>query len=402
MVDTTSDPQETLQRSGAFEQAPSESEEWSRLVMEAAPTGMIMVDSGGRIVLANAQVEKLFGYLRRELIGQPVDMLVPEGFRTQHPQLRTGFLDAPQARSMGAGRDLYGLRKDGTQVPVEIGLSRLETPAGKFVLSSIVDITERKQAEDALRAVQTELEERNSELMAQGDMVRTLSGRLLQAQDEERRHIARELHDGVGQLLAAIAMNLSIVESEKERLSPIAAKSVEDNLRLVGQVSKDIRTTSYLLHPPLLDEIGLESALAWYVEGFAQRSKIVVSLELSPDLGRLPRDVELSIYRIVQECLTNIHRHSKSLTATVRLYRSAGEVKVEVKDQGKGIPPEKQLEISSGEASGMGLRGMLERVRLIGGTFDIQSDGRGTLIAVALPLILGRAEINRAFPGPRS
>src|SRR5579864_1399885 len=402
MVDTTSDPQETLQRSGAFEQAPSESEEWSRLVMEAAPTGMIMVDSVCRIVLANAQVEKLFGYLRRELIGQPVDMLVPEGFRTQHPQLRTGFLDAPQARSMGAGRDLYGLRKDGTQVPVEIGLSRLETPAGKFVLSSIVDITERKQAEDALRAVQTELEERNSELMAQGDMVRTLSGRLLQAQDEERRHIARELHDGVGQLLAAIAMNLSIVESEKERLSPIAAKSVEDNLRLVGQVSKDIRTTSYLLHPPLLDEIGLESALAWYVEGFAQRSKIVVSLELSPDLGRLPRDVELSLYRIVQECLTNIHRHSKSLTATVRLYRSAGEVRLEVKDRGKGIPPEKQLEISSGEASGMGLRGMLERVRLIGGTFDIQADGRGTLIAVALPLILGRAEINRAFPGPRS
>jgi two-component system, NarL family, sensor kinase len=127
--------------------------------------------------------------------------------------------------------------------------------------------------------------------------------------------------------------------------------------------------------------------LKWYVEGFAQRSKIVVSLELAPDLGRLPRDVELSLYRIVQECLTNIHRHSRSLTATVRLYHSAGEVRLEVKDQGKGIAPERQLEISSGEASGVGLRGMLERVRLIGGTFDIQSDGSGTLIAVALPLM---------------
>jgi len=362
-------------------------EEWSRLVMEAAPTGMIMVDSAGRIVLVNAQVEKLFGYLREELVGKSVEILVPAGFRTQHPQLRTGFLHAPQARPMGAGRDLYGLRKDGIQVPLEIGLSPLETPAGKFVLSSVVDISEREQAEDSLRAVQTELEERNSELTAQADMVRALSGRLLQAQDEERRRIARELHDGVGQLLAAMAMNMSIVESEKEKLSPTAARCVEDNLGLIGQVSKDIRTTSYLLHPPLLDEVGLESALEWYVEGFAQRSKIVVSLELAPDLGRLPHDVELSLYRIVQECLTNIHRHSRSLTAAVRLYHSAGEVRLEVKDQGKGIPPEMQLEISSGEASGVGLRGMLERVRLIGGTFDIQSDGSGTLIAIALPLM---------------
>ena len=188
---------------------------------------------------------------------------------------------------------------------------RLMTGLGKFassayqVLALLRDITERKQAEEAIKE-------------------KELSARLLKLQDEERRRIARELHDGVGQLLAAMSMNASRVNGEKANLSPDAARCAEENSKLIEQVSADIRTMSYLFHPPLLDEMGLDSALKWFIDGFAERSKITANLELPADWERLPQEYELCLFRIAQECLTNIHRHSGSLTALVRLLRSPG------------------------------------------------------------------------------
>jgi two-component system NarL family sensor kinase len=212
-----------------------------------------------------------------------------------------------------------------------------------------------------------------------------LSARLLKLQDEEKRRIARELHDGVGQLLAAMSMNAGRLDDEKAQLSPETARCVEENAKLLEQVSTEIRTMSYLFHPPLLDELGLDSALQWYVEGFAERSKIAAKLELPADGERLPQDHELCLFRITQECLTNIHRHSGSSNALVRLLRSPGEIKLEVSDDGKGLDQETQSKIASGETVGVGLRGMRERVRQLGGSLEIRSNGHGTIVIATMP-----------------
>jgi two-component system, NarL family, sensor kinase len=204
-------------------------------------------------------------------------------------------------------------------------------------------------------------------------------------QDDERRRIARELHDSVGQMLAALGMNLAAVGTDIERLTKIS-NTVNDSASLVKELSKEVRTISHLLHPPLLDEAGLASALRWYVEGFAQRSKIEVDLEFPEDFGRLPREAETAIFRTVQECLTNIHRHSESPTATIRIAASDHHVRVEVEDRGKGIPPEKQFEMTSTGTPGVGIRGMRERLRQLGGSLDIHSNGKGTLIVAQLPV----------------
>jgi two-component system, NarL family, sensor kinase len=183
-----------------------------------------------------------------------------------------------------------------------------------------------------------------------------------------------------------VNMNLAHVSREASSLSPDAAKALADNASLLEQISTEIRTISHLLHPPLLDEVGLESALQWYIDGFSERSKIQVALELPEDFGRLPRNLEITLFRVVQECLTNIHRHSGSSTAAIRVARSEKEVRLEVRDEGKGIPVETQTTLASGRLSGVGLRGMHERLRQMGGLLDVQSNGRGTLVLATLPI----------------
>lgn len=257
------------------------------------------------------------------------------------------------------------------------------------------EIWERSQAEKRLRARERELEalhaqladrvrERTADLNIAVEGLRHLSARLLQAQDDERRRLARELHDSVGQLLAAISMNISTVRSTP--LTPVAAAAAEENAKLVEQISSEIRTMSHLLHPPLLDEAGLASALRWYVDGFSTRSKIEVNCEVAGDFGRLPEDMEIAIFRMVQECLTNIHRHSESSTAVVRVAQEDGSVQVEIRDAGKGIPPEKKLALGSLQQSGVGFRGMRERIQQLGGVLEIQSDGHGTVVKASMPV----------------
>jgi signal transduction histidine kinase len=215
--------------------------------------------------------------------------------------------------------------------------------------------------------------------------LRNLSARLLQVQDEERRRIAREMHDSVGQLVAAISMNLGAVRKQSDKLDAKGAKAVAETIVLVEEIDRQIRTISHLLHPPLLDEAGLGSALRWYVDGFSERSKISVDLSIPSDFGRLPNDMEIAIFRIVQECLTNIHRHSGSATATISIGAEDSRILVRVQDRGKGIPLERQLELNSTDRTGVGFRGMRERVRQLGGSLEIQSQENGTVIIVTLP-----------------
>ena len=231
-----------------------------------------------------------------------------------------------------------------------------------------------------------ELQGKNRELLKQTEVVRDLSGRLLQSQDEERRRIACELHDSAGQLLAAINMNISKMAREKEKLSTGAVRSVEEAADLVQQALAEIRTMSHLLHPPLLDEVGLESAIRGFIEGFAQRSKIYVNLIVAPGFERLSPDLEIAIFRVIQECLTNVHRHSGSRKAEVRLARRHGCVHLEVSDEGKGIPLDKQLDLNSPATLGVGFRGMRERIRQLGGTLRVHSNGNGTSVGATLPI----------------
>jgi signal transduction histidine kinase len=238
----------------------------------------------------------------------------------------------------------------------------------------------------------TEIARQTAELRAQvaerkraEESLVELTGRLLQLRDEEQRRVARELHDSVGQLLVAMSMNHGRALAE-EHLSAVAAKAIAENTALLAQVSNEIRTISHLLHPPLLDEVGLAPGVREYLEGFAERSRMKVRFEIAEDFGRLPRDLETALFRIVQEGLTNVHRHSESQTVTVRIVRSADEVWVAIADAGRGIPKQKICEIEAGRASGIGLRGMRERVRQLGGSFEIRSTDKGTVVVTRLPL----------------
>jgi signal transduction histidine kinase len=216
--------------------------------------------------------------------------------------------------------------------------------------------------------------------------LRSLSSRLIAMQDEERRRIARDLHDSVGQLVATLSMNNGLALMQAKKLSPPAGEALRQNTELVKQLSKEIRTISHLLHPPLLDEIGLLPAIKLFADGFAERSGIQVAVELSPDLGRLAPKVEISVFRIVQECLTNVYRHSGSKTAAIKIWPSEEKMlTLQVCDQGKGIGLERRVSMALGTNNGVGLSGMRERVRELGGTLDIQSNGSGTTVTAVIP-----------------
>jgi PAS domain S-box-containing protein len=280
---------------------------------------------------------------------------------------------------------------DGTERLVDFAVHPIRDENGRilFLHPTGVDITDLKRAEEKYRALaetlDAEVRVRTKEVVLQSEQLRDLSSRLLQAQDEERRHIARELHDSAGQILAALGMSLSMVARHAQLAGPELAKYTEQSQELVHQLSQEIRTMSYLLHPPLLDEMGLPEALRWYIDGLGERSGLEIVLDLPEDFERPSREMELVMFRLVQECLTNIHRHSGSKSAAIRIARDERGIFLEVEDKGKGIPPEKLSAIQS-QGSGVGIRGMRERVRHFGGRMDIEAHPGGTRISFAFPL----------------
>ena len=274
-----------------------------------------------------------------------------------------------------------------------------EPISGDELLATVGALLRMKQAEKEARLRSEEAEkarldlmkaheelemrvkQRTAELATKTAEIRELTGRLLKSQDDERRRIARELHDSTGQMLAAMKINLDMVNSKTSGMDDETKSLVTETIAITDEMNRQLRTMSYLLHPPLLDESGLRSALQWYVDGFAQRSGIEVKLEISPDITRLASDLELAIFRIVQESLTNIHRHSQSATATIRIAPVAHNLELEILDSGKWAHSDSKRFVP-----GVGIMGRQERMRLMGGTFDLIPAPTGTTIRAIVPL----------------
>ena len=273
------------------------------------------------------------------------------------------------------------------------------------VLNLRREIAAHDQAREALREAHDRLEikvqERTAELLETNQALEveieerrraaqslsSLSGQLLRVQDEERRRIARELHDSVGQTMVAVLRNLNQLEESVARLEPNARDELSEAVGWVSQCTRELRTISYLLHPPLLDELGLASALRAYAEGFAKRGDVSIQLDIPNQIDSLPKDSELALFRVVQEALSNIHRHSKSPRARIKIVRAPGELTLDVEDDGVGMPADPWLDDSATSPSlGVGIAGMRERMKQLGGRLEIHSNGKGTVVRAILPL----------------
>ena len=348
---------------------------------------MILLGVDGTILDANDAALQAIARQREEVIGQKVwESAWWSGMPNEVEVVKKSIARAANGETVRE-ECAYGFL-DGEIRYAERTLNPVKEKNGEItmVVASGLDITERKELreklEERVRDRTKDLEEKHEQLLA-------LSGRLLRSQDEERRRLARDLHDSIGQLLAAVGMNLNVVFLQADRLTPEAAAALYENDRLVQQISSEIRTISHLLHPPLLEELGILTSLRTYSEGFAERSKIKVTLDFPANLDDVPQSMGLAIFRIVQECLTNVYRHSRSLVAFIRIRASTSEISVQVRDEGRGIPLETRAAATSGKVLGVGLSGMRERVREFGGTLDVQSSDAGTSVTATLPLPLG-------------
>jgi PAS domain S-box-containing protein len=370
-------------------------------IVDSSDDAIISKTLEGVITTWNQGAERLFGYTAKEAIGQHVSLIIPLDRRDEETSILARLSRGERIDHF----DTIRVRKDGSKLEISLTISPVLDASGNIIGASKIahDIAERKRAERELHeseqrfraladALDTqvqfrtqELQRRNAEILQQSDRLRDLSARLMRTQDEERRRIALELHDSAGQNLAALAMSLARLEEDAKRDPTRFSEGIKDANELIQTLTQEIRTTSYLLHPPMLDESGLSSALRWYVEGLAQRSDLSIEVHIPEDLGRLTPDVELAIFRLVQESLTNIHRHSGSKTAIIRIAREADKISVEVQDRGKGMSKERFAEVQS-QAVGVGLRGMKERVRQSRGELTIDSNALGTKITAIFPV----------------
>ncbi len=329
-----------------------------RRLFEAARDGILILDPSTRkITDANPFMSELLGYPHEELLGKELWEI---GLLKDEEDSRAAFRELQEKRFIRY-EDLPLQTKSGLRRDVEF-VSNIYNEDGRNVIQcNIRDITERKRVEDE---------------------VRQLSGYLLRARDEERRRIGRELHDSTAQELVAVAVNLDLVRQRSAGRDVTADNLVADSQAIIEQCQRELRTLAYQLHPPVLDELGLVGAVQEYADGFTHRSGIKVTLDASPALGRLPAETERTLFRVVQESLSNIHRHSSSPTATIRIAHEAAAVILEVTDQGCGLRVQGDGSMAK---AGVGLAGMRERVRQLGGRFEIESSDRGTTVRAIAP-----------------
>ena len=381
--------------SSPIQQASSSADEISkanvafRLLVDAVQDYAIFIlDPEGHVLTWNSGARAIKGYTREEIVGKHFSIFYPqEAIDSRWPERELALAD-----KQGRFRD-EGLRvkKDGSTFWASVTITALREADGSLYGFAKVtqDLTARRDQEERLQALNRELRTRVQQLDESRRVIelrtmelQKLSATLLQIQDEERRRIARELHDDLAQHVTALKM-----EIDASGRNPQLSDSM-------GTILQKIRETSYLLHPPLLDEAGLRAALHWYVDGLMQRSKLQISLAFHPDvLPGTPKEVEMTIFRIIQEALANVYRHAQSDSARVEVIGQTEQIIVRVRDYGKGISP-RIAKMESSAGLGVGITGMRERVRQLGGELSVTRAEPGTLVEARIPLngtdLLGR------------
>ena len=351
-------------------QAQEESERRAftiRALLDSSTQSVVAVNADEKIVFVNGHTEKMFGYSREELLGQSLQILIPEDARERHAQHHKVYFANMQSRPMGIGMDLEGRRKDGTHFPVEIGLSVIETATGKLAVAFVSDITQRRRLEHAAQAHAQE--------------VQALAASLLTAQEEERRRVSRELHDQICQQLASLAIDMGGLAAEAP------AKFVQERLKTlqarVIKASEETRHIAYELHPSVLDDLGLVASLKDLCNQFSARNpEIAVEFTGAAPPASMPREMASCLYRVARECLQNIAQHADAKHVSVALAMQKGAVGLTIADDGVGFDPE-----GVKGRGGLGLIGMQERARLVQGKLSIATrPGHGTRIALDVPL----------------
>lgn len=373
----------TAKRQG--EDALRASEERFRTLVRDFHVGVVLLGPDAKIQFANQMAQQWFGISLEEAKGKNSSQLDVIAIREDGTEIP--FLSRPGPRAIETGRSIQNevmgwRRKDSSEVLWTLGTAVPQfAPDGSVsaVINTFTNITERKQAEEALHQ---------------------LSTRLLQLQDEERRRLGRELHDSLAQSVLAVNLNLAQAARSLTSVDERSRHALAEARRVLVEMSREIRTLSYLLHPPLLDELGLVSAIKEYAEGFSERSGIKLNLEIQAGFARLPQEAETALFRIVQESLTNIQRHSGAQTAKIHLHGNSASVSLEVIDHGHGMD-KKAIERGNGAGArlGVGILGMRERMTQLGGKLEIESSPSGTAVRVSIPL---RSEVSDAGSHPRS
>jgi PAS domain S-box-containing protein len=358
----------------------AQSELFRLLVESIRDYAVFVLDPEGYVLTWNPGAQAMKGYAKDEIIGKHFSKFyLPEAVQSGWPQ-RELALALQEGRFADEG---WRVRKDGTSFWASVIISPLRSDSGAHTGFAKVtqDLTERRRSEERVQTLNRELRQRVSQLDESRRVIelrtlelQNLSAELLHIQDVERRRLARELHDDLGQQLGALKMMLSDQRKIKE------AKELADS------AMASVRSLSYLLHPPLLDETGLRAALHWFVDGLAKRSNIQITLSITPPIfPRLSTDMETTIFRVVQESLTNVYRHAQSGSARVEIDNQAEWVVVRVRDYGKGIPQE-LTERNLSAKLGVGIIGMRERVRQFGGELILSRAEPGTLVQCKIPL----------------
>lgn len=355
-----------------------QSEATVRALLENAAEAILGVNDAGAVVLTNAAAETMFGYTREEMLDQPLDMLIPARLRPQDLRDWSAFLQELQDRPKGERINKGGVRKNGTEFPVEINLSQVATADGNLAVAFITDVTQRRRYEEDLR--RSEAEARASQ-----QQLRLLTARLLEAQEEERRRISRELHDDLNQRLAMLAIEVGSIEAKIPQSDHTTHGRLQSMEKSLKDLSNNVRRTAYQLHPSVLEHLGLVDALETYCGDFSAQEGINVDFRTRKVPAPIPKELALCLYRVAQEALRNIARHSGAARASVTVAGMSGAITLSVKDQGRGFDPS-----VIGGKRGLGLTSMKERVTAAGGflTIDSRPDA-GTRVQVQIPLARG-------------